>query len=59
MHAAMSEDNMYLRFFSMSRVAPSRSVMMPKALRSVMFKLAAVSRRRTPGSWATSRRTRA
>ena len=33
--------------------------MMPKALRSVMSRLAAMSRRRTPGSWATSSITRA
>ena len=38
---------------------PGGSVMMPKALRSVMSRLAAMSRRRTPGSCATSSRTRA
>jgi len=36
-----------------------RPVMMPKALRSVMFRLAAMSRRLIPGRRATSRRTRA
>ena len=34
-------------------------VMMPNALRSVMSRLAAMSRRRTPGSCATSSKTRA
>src|SRR6185437_12642548 len=39
--------------------ASTRSVIMPKALRSVMSRLAAMSRRRAPGSWATHSRTRA
>jgi hypothetical protein len=42
-----------------AELASARSVMMPNALRSVMSRLAAMSRRRAPGSWAMSRRTRA